>query len=190
MACAMLNIALKEWSIVCDLMMEGRLSLLLRKGGIHEDRGPGEFRLEHPHFGLFPSWAHQKPQMVKEPFRRRVQVMEEPANITVAAIGQAERIWEVPSRTAFDRLDDLHCWTPEQIDMRFNYKPDHPLYLVAVRCALLPQPKTVVNDWSYGGCKSWVPLKPQDAIDPTGATPALDDETFAQIIDRVNRAFT
>ncbi len=185
----MLNVALKEWSIVCDLLSEGKLALLLRKGGIHEDHGPGEFRLEHPQFGLFPSWAHQKPEMIKEEFRSRVRVIPEPAEIPIHAIGQAVKIWEVPSREAIDKLYDMHCWTTAQIDMRFNYKPDHPLYLMAVRCSMLATPRTLVNDWQYGGCKSWVPLKDADALEDAGARPAMSDGEFAKVLARVDEVF-
>lgn len=184
----MLHVALKEWSVVCDLLMEGRLAILLRKGGIHEDRGPGEFRLEHDRFALFPSWAHQKPEMIKPPFRDRVRVMQEPAEIPIGAMAAVGKIWQVPGRTAFDKLDDLHCWTRQQVDMRFDYKPDHPLYLVAVRCYPLAEPKNIPNHWSYGGCKSWVPLQERDVIDDAGARPVIGDEAFAAIIRRVDEA--
>ena len=184
----MIRVALKEWSIVCDLLLEGQLSILLRKGGIHEEGGPGEFRLEHPRFALFPSWAHQKPEMIKLQLRDRVRVLPEPAQVTFHAIADAARIWQVPSRTAFDQLDDLHCWSAAQIDMRFNYKPDKPLYLVAVRCHRLARPQTIDNDWSYGGCKSWVPLKESDAVDDSGATPALSDAQFDALIHRIDES--
>ncbi|MBI1367874.1 MAG: DUF1802 family protein [Planctomycetes bacterium] len=185
----MIHVALKEWSIVCDLLTEGKLTLLLRKGGIHEDEGPGVFRLEHPKFVLYPSWAHQKPMMIKPAYRERVKVMDEPAAIPFHAVGEAAKIWEVPSRAAFDALDDLHCWTSEQIDMRFNYKPDHPLYLVAVRVSKLDTPRSVVNDWKYGGCKSWVPLNAGDEVDETQAKPAMSDADFAAVVARVDGAF-
>lgn len=185
----MIHVALKEWSIICDLLMEGSLALLLRKGGIHEDHGPGVFRLEHPRFALFPSYLHQKPHMIKPALRERVRVLEEPAEVELRAIGSAEKIWEVPSRKAMDELDDLHPWSADHIDMRFNYKPDHPLYVVAVRCARLREPRRVVNDWTYGGCKSWVPLKEQDAVDEAGATPAMSDEAFGRMIERIDRTF-
>ena len=186
----MLKIALKEWSIVCDLLLSGELALLLRKGGIHEDEGPGEFRLTHPRFALFPAWEHQKPHMIKPAYRDRVEALEEPADVPIRGIGQAIKIWEVPDRAAFDLLDDLHPWAEPQIDMRFNYKPDHPLYLVAVRAARLPEPVVVPNTWEYGGCKSWVPLRDEDVIDDSQAMPALDDEAFARVISRVDEAFT
>lgn len=184
----MLNVALKEWSIVCDLLIEGKLAVLLRKGGIHEDEGPGIFRLEHPRFALWPSWLHQKPEMIKDAHRPRVKVMEEPAAIPIAAMGEAVKIWEVPSRQAFDRIEDLHCWTKPQIDMRFDYKPDHPLYLVAVRAYGLQKPRQISNDWQYGGCRSWVPLKSHDELDDTDAVPAMKDAQFNAILERIDIA--
>ncbi len=186
----MLDTALKEWSIVCDLLLSGELSLLLRKGGIHEPAGPGVFELEHPRFLLYPSYVHQKPQMIKPALRDRVNVLDqEPAEITFQGLGMAEKIWHVPSRKAFDQLDDLHCWSPAQIDMRFNYKPDRPLYLVAVRAYRLPNPHTVKNHAEYSGCRSWVALRPGDAVDDTDATPVIDGHHFDQLIVRIEQAF-
>src|SRR5690606_6397811 len=95
----MLDIALKEWAVICELLLTGELAILLRKGGIHERGGPGVFELEHPRFVLYPSWAHQKPGMLKPPFAQRVEVMtQEPAQVTFEGIGEAARIWKVPSR--------------------------------------------------------------------------------------------
>ena len=41
----MLNVALKEWAIICDRLVAGDQAILLRKGGIDEADGPGRFRL-------------------------------------------------------------------------------------------------------------------------------------------------
>lgn len=183
----MLAIALKEWSIVCDLLLDGQLALLLRKGGIAESGGPGVFELQHRRFVLFPSWAHQKPQMIKSPYRPRVQVLDEPDQITFRGLGDAAKIWRVTSRQAFDGLDDLHCWTPQQIDLRFSYKPQRALYLLAVRVYRLAEAKTVENDRQYAGCRSWVPLKDSDQVNETGAIPVLDDAVFEAIVARVDQ---
>jgi hypothetical protein len=184
----MLDVALKEWAVVCDLLLTGRLTILLRKGGIHEAKGPGVFELEHPRFALYRTWAHQRPEMLKPEFQAHVATRSEPATITLDGIGEAVRIWRVPSRAAFDRLDDLHCWSVQQIDMRFDYKPDRPLYLMAVRARRLASPRTIANHAEYAGCRSWVPLRPGDGVDETGASPALDDAHFAALIDRVDDA--
>lgn len=185
----MLEVALKEWAVVCDLLLEGHLALLLRKGGIHESGGAGKFEVRYTRFALYPSWEHQRPAMLKPAYQPRVAVLEEPARITFKGFGEVAKIWRVPDRGTFDLFDDLHCWASAQIDMRFNYKPDRPLYLVAVRAFLLREPKTVSNLRQYGGCRSWVPLRSEDAIDESGATPVLDEATFSAITSRVEQAF-
>ncbi|MEZ6190855.1 MAG: DUF1802 family protein [Phycisphaerales bacterium] len=147
------------------------------------------FELEHPRFLLYPSYVHQKPAMLKPAFRERVELLEtEPGEITFRGLGEAAKIWQVPSRDAFDQLDGLHCWSPAQIDMRFDYKPDRPLYLMAVRACRLAQPRTINNHAEYAGCKSWVALRPGDVVDDNGATPVIADKDFAAILNQVDKA--
>ncbi len=184
----MIDIGLKEWAIVCDLLLEGSLAILLRKGGIHELGGPGVFELEHPRFVLFPSWAHQRPEMIKEAIRPRVQVLAEPAEVPLPGVGHAAKIWQIPGREAFDTLEDLHPWTAAQVDMRFNYKPQNPIYVMAVRAWRLPETKVVTNYPEYAGCKSWVPFRPEDEVDDSRLIPAMSDEAFGRIVQRVEDA--
>ncbi|MEX0655217.1 MAG: DUF1802 family protein [Phycisphaeraceae bacterium] len=185
----MLDVALKEWAVVCDLLLEGRLTLLLRKGGIHERGGVAVFELEHPRFALFPAWLHQVPNRMKPAYRERVvRRREEPVEVTLQGMAEATHIWQVPSREAFDALDDLHVWSKPQIDMRFNYKPERPLYLVAVRVSRLAAPKTIVNRPAYAGCKSWVPLEAGDAVDEGGAAAVVDEGAYGRVVARVERA--
>ena len=186
----MLDVALKEWAVVCELLLEGELTVLLRKGGIHERGGAGVFELEHPRFVLFPAWLHQVPNRMKPRHRQRVErFRQEPAQVTLRGVGEVDNIWPVPSREAFDELDDLHCWSRPQIDMRFRYKPDRPLYLMAVRMHRLKEPKTVVNREAYAGCRSWVPLAAEDAVDERDMEPVLAAEVFAWVVDRISRTF-
>jgi len=185
----MIDIALKEWAVVCDLLLEGGQTILLRKGGIHETAGPGKFEIEHRRFLLFPSWLHQKPAALKPALRDRVTIFgQEPAEFSFRGLGEVGGVWRVKDRVSFDQLDDLHGYAPAQIDMRFAYKPENPLYLVAVRAYRLRQPVTVKNGPEYGGCRSWVPLAPSDAVDDAGAVPVLEAAAFAGIVARINKA--
>ncbi|MCG8512473.1 MAG: DUF1802 family protein, partial [Rhodospirillales bacterium] len=174
----MLDIALKEWAVVCDLLAQGKLAMLLRKGGIAEDDGPGRFRLEHNRFALYPAWEHQKPEMIKPSWvNGQVERYDrEPDELTLQAWAEIGGIWQVPSREAFDELDDLHCWQREQIEMRFNYKPERSLYLLALRVHRLAEVKTIPSRQVYWGCRSWVPLVDEDQIDEGGATLAMRDD--------------
>lgn len=184
----MIDIALKEWSCVCDLLVEGKACLLLRKGGVHEDGGPGRFKLEHERFALFPAWEHETLEWIKPGLRPdRGPIEEEPNHITIRGYAEVAGIWEVPSRAAFDQLDDLHPWLPPQVDMRFNYKPDRPLYAMLVRAQRFEQPKVIPNRPEFAGCKSWVPLEGDDGACETGGVAAMDAGEMDVVLDRVVR---
>ena len=58
-----MNVAFKEWSIICDTLGCGNQSLILRKGGIHE--GKKGFRFEHEKFALFPTRFHEQEERVR-----------------------------------------------------------------------------------------------------------------------------
>lgn len=190
----MIDIALKEWACVCDLLVEGKACLLLRKGGVHEDGGPARFKLEHDRFALFPAWEHETLEWIKPELRpSRGPITEEPDTIELKGYAEVYGIWELPSakdggREAFDQLDDLHPWLPPQIDMRFNYKPDRPLYAMLVRAYRFDQPKVIPNRRAFAGCKSWVPLTAGDRINSSASYSAIEAaeiETLRQRIETV-----
>jgi len=184
----MLDIALKEWACVCDFLAQGRQAIVLRKGGIHEADGPGVFKLEHDRFAMFPAWEHQKPDWLKPAWQQGVEELQEPAQLPLSCWASVAKVWPVPSREAFDTLDDLHGWDTPQIDMRFSYKPDRPLYLIALRVHRLHTPMLIDNHSAYSGCVSWVPLRDRDVIDEAKATPAIADDAFEAILARCDQA--
>jgi hypothetical protein len=56
---------LKEWAIVCEAMGRGEQSVILRKGGLVEDRAGFAFR--HSKFFLFPTFFHEQIDKVRVP---------------------------------------------------------------------------------------------------------------------------
>ena len=184
-----LQVALKEWAVVCDALRTGRQMILLRKGGIIEDTG--KFVVEHRAFLLFPTYLHQNAAMLKSDARAAVEPRDaEPTEIVLRAAAIVSDIVQLSAQQQMDALDDEHVWTSDLIDMRFNYKPRNPLYLLILRGYQLPAPITIPNTPDYAGCKSWVPL--DSPIATTPSTPALDDARFEQrrasILDRIGRS--
>jgi hypothetical protein len=187
----MLRVALKEWSIIVDRLLAGDQAILLRKGGIEETAGPGRFRLATPRFALFPAWLHQQPDRIKPQWRDQVEIFTtEPAEITIRGLGEVNHIWQVPTRESLDALDDFHGWTAAQLDQRWNYKPNQPLYLLAIRAYNLQHPKTITNNPTYAGCKSWVELEPEDAIDDQDATPSMGDSEFSEVATQIETSLS
>jgi hypothetical protein len=170
-----LDVALKEWQVVCHALESGRQIVLLRKGGIFEaKRG---FDVKHREFLLFPTYLHQQRGMIKSEAIGDLQIRaDEPAQVHLSACGVVTDILRVENRGQIDRLEAQHIWTAPLIDMRFNYKPKNPLYLLLVRAYRLARPVIIDNTPAYAGCISWVPL---DApIDIAGATAALNDAAY------------
>jgi len=176
-----LKVALKEWDVVCRALGEGRQMLLLRKGGISE--GIGGFEIEHRQFFLFPTFLHQKLDMLKPAEQAKmVARTDEPEDITLSYAGEIVDILQLRSREQMDRLEAEHIWAPPLLDMRFNYKPKNPLYLLTVRAYRLASPVTIRNTPDYAGCKSWVPLEKAIEFE---ASPVMDDAAFAARRDRI-----
>jgi len=170
-----LQIALKEWASVCHALETGRQMILLRKGGIYE--AAGEFELENPQFLLFPTYLHQNLKMLKPEAHKGFEpVGAEPSEVRVSAAGVVSDIIQLRSRQQMDSIEEEHVWTSPLIDMRFNYKPQNPLYLMLVRIYRLPQPIVVANTVAYAGCKSWVPL--DQPMETGNAMPVLDDVRY------------
>jgi hypothetical protein len=183
---AALKVALKEWASVCGALERGRQMILLRKGGIYE--AAGEFEIEHRRFVLFPTYLHQNLQMLKPGDQGDFEPAKaEPEQILISAAAEITDIVQLKNRGQMDPLEPEHVWTPPLIDMRFNYRPENPLYLLLVRTYRLVKPVTIQNTLAYAGCKSWVPLN--EAIQIVGATPAIAEEAFESrrrsILERV-----
>lgn len=180
-----LPIALKEWAVVCRALETGRQMLLLRKGGIYE--AAGEFELENRRFVLFPTFLHQNLKMLKDEAHAGFEPRgAEPERITLSAAGEVTDIVQLKSRAQMDALHAEHVWAPPLIDMRFDYKPANPLYLLLVRTYRLQEAITVDNTPAYAGCKSWVPL--ERPIYTSGATPVITDDEYGARRERIRES--
>ena len=183
---ASLDVGLKEWATVVYALSVGRQVVLLRKGGILEQSVKNRFSITHDRFVLFPTHLHQTRSQLKAevPFE---PAAAEPDAVRLSVAGVVTDIVRVRDRPQIDRLDDSHVWTSALLDVRFNYKPQNPLYLVLVRAYRLAAETVLPNTPAFAGCKSWVPLgRPVDTAD---AVPALDDAAYAAhrqaVLDRL-----
>jgi hypothetical protein len=170
-----LDVALKEWATVVGALESGKQIMLLRKGGILEQGPKRQFEMTHQQFLLFPTYLHQSRGELK-PAVEFLPASAEPQEVRMTAAGVVSDIIKVESRQQIDRLDDEHIWTSLLIDMRFNYKPANPLYLVLVRIYRLHEPVVLANTAAFAGCKSWVPL--DETIATGDAMAVLDDVRY------------
>src|SRR3954449_9255456 len=87
------GIAFKEWAGVCDALLEGRQSLIVRKGGIAE--GPRGFAPEHEAFWLYPTHVHEAEHGLRGAAAPSPPVGEPPGTILLRALGVVESIASV-----------------------------------------------------------------------------------------------
>ena len=139
----------------------------------------------HRQFLLFPTYLHQNLEMLKpEAHVGFSPASGEPDQITIRSAAEVTDIIRLTDRKQMDALDAEHIWTQPLIDMRYNYRPKNPLYLLLVRAYTLASPATIQNTPEYAGCKSWVPL--EHPVDCMGATPAIGDQPFITRRERIH----
>lgn len=173
------TVALKEWAAIEDALAGGRVSVLVRKGGIYEKRG--DFQVEHRGFWIFPTGWHQNERELRDAFRGHLgDTPRFPERaIPLRVFCTVEAHWKVDDLAALERLGDLQPFSSETLKSRFEYRGKPYLHVILVRAHALPAPLAIPNTAAYEGCVSWVAL---DAPVPTpAAAPVLDDAAFAEV---------
>jgi hypothetical protein len=176
------QLALKEWAIAIEALVAGKMVLLLRKGGIREAR----FAIDRPEFWLYPTYEHQKPELLKADYANRVVSVESgwhPTTVPIQARARVTHEFELMEQSQLDALLPFHIWNEQFAEMRLKWKPRSPLTVVLLRVFRLMQPVEIAFDSSYGGCKSWLNL--QEQLDRSALVPVLTDEDYDAIVRQI-----
>lgn len=181
------TLALKEWGAVAHALLDGRQTLLLRKGGIHEKAftiaGDGGFV-------LFPTVAHSHRERVRPEHadllpRGEADVTD--GALTVRCGVEIVAAIEVAHPDRLPEVADLHIWTDASIrEDRVAFRPRHPLHALVVRAVALPAPVTVPRTDAHGGCRSWLDLP--ELWDGRSGSPVHGAARLAADADRVRAA--
>jgi hypothetical protein len=158
--------ALKEWGAAAAALLDGRQTLLLRKGGIHEKHfrvtAPGAEQQGGQGFLLFPTVAHSHAERVRPEHRDMLEIGAgdvRDGDFTVRCGLTQVAVVEVRRPDGLAEVEDLHIWTPESVHTdRLAFRPRHALQAMVVRAFELPEPVTLQRMEEYGGCRSWLDL--------------------------------
>ncbi len=171
------NTAFKEWAVVVEALAGAEQILILRKGGIHEQRG--EFRMEHRQFWLFPTQFHEAEQSVipsKRPAVRDIAAAAQRDAVDIQFFAEVTDIHRLTDFAAVKQLQGRHIWTENILQQRFDFGREPGLHALVVRVARAPEPVRLPVRESYGGCKSWIEL--ERALPTHNLTPVIDDAEF------------
>lgn len=184
------TVALKEWASAVEALAQGKQIILMRKGGIVEETR--DFQLASPTFVLYPTYEHQREQLLKPEHRELVRgtigAGHPTGDFNVSLYAEVTDDLEIVDQMTMDKLRDLHIWTDDFTAERLRWKRIKPLHVLLVRAYALPKPVAVAYADSYGGCKSWVRLERDIAT--SGLKPVLDDSTYAVMRQNVLDALT
>ena len=173
--------ALKEWSAAVHAMLDGRQTVLLRKGGIHEKR----FDVAAREFVFFPTVAHEHAERVRPEHRDLLAAAEHDSTADEIVVRSGATVVAAVAVNRPDGLDDLldtHIWTSASVRSdRLDFRPKHRLTVLVVQARRLAEPLRLARDPVYAGCKSWVDLP----VSPDWSDPVHDDATLAAIAERV-----
>ena len=180
--------AFKEWAIVVDALETGAQTIILRKGGIAE--GKGGFQIDYRSFWLFPTQFHQQGELVEKNAQKKYEgtAKDLPPEgiIRISSFAEVVAAYNIQNSQQIEKLEGLHIWKNKVIRERFDWGKRKDIHALAVRTYKIPNPIEIPLIDSYGGCKSWIELKPDIPI--KGANPALDETAFTKVSELFHQA--
>jgi len=177
--------ALKEWPVTIDSLLAGQQILLLRKGGIHEQREG--FKVEHRDFFLFPSHLHESPKALHPsfPLTRDKPNSSKAPSVVLDTFARVQELIPISNVEVLRGLDGLHTLNWTTVEQRFWYRNRPGLNLLLLRVYSLPAPHQIQNLEKYDGCVSWVEL--EQALSVTDAQPVLAGGVFEDQVQTIRR---
>lgn len=176
--------ALKEWGAAVHALLDGRQTVLLRKGGIHEKR----FDLAAGEFLLFPTVAHSHAERLRPEHR---ELLEHAADSTEDAVllragAKVIAAVEVNRPEAIGEISGLHIWTEESVRAdRLDFRPKRKLTVLVVQARALTEPVRLPRRAEYAGCSSWVQVPvPETSF----AAPVHDLDVLTAVAERVRNS--
>ncbi len=195
-------IAFKEWAVTVRALAEGEQLLTLRKGGIREPEK--HFRIEHERFFLYPTFDHQRNDLVRDSHRPELRrALEEgvwadgeppphallrdggipqPDRVRIRAWTEVAAHFTIADPRCVEALAPFYVWTTDYAEKRLAWKRRHPLHVLLLRTYRIPRPVTVKVREEYGGCRSWLDLHREL---PFEGTPVLSDDEFDRAAEEI-----
>jgi hypothetical protein len=173
------RVAFKEWAVTVRALAAGQQIVLVRKGGIREEGR--EFRVEEPRFLLYPTYEHQRADLLQAPYRADLDAVlaAPPPAGTVRLDHWAEvtDVYQTLEAADVEALAPHFIWTTSYAEERLRWRPKKPLYVLLLRVYRLAGTHEIPVLPGYLGCKSWVEL--EQPISLEGMTPVLNDAAYA-----------
>ncbi|MFB0842550.1 DUF1802 family protein [Paenibacillus oleatilyticus] len=180
-------VGLKEWAVAVEALKQGEQILIMRKGGIREETR--DFQVESESFYLYPTYEHQRKELIKPAFAERVDERAPEWSGKQAEIGCYVELAEdilIETEEQLAKLKPFHLWTDRLAEERLKWKRAKPLHVMVLRVYALDEPVRIPVLDEYNGCKSWIGLP--ESLHGAPRRPVLTDEAFAIEANRIREA--
>ncbi|MEN9469084.1 MAG: hypothetical protein RL630_817 [Verrucomicrobiota bacterium] len=160
-----MNMAFKEWAVVCEALGSGRQSVILRKGGIAEGRNG--FAFLHREFFLFPTRFHET--LEKTTLQPGFALpAEREGEVEIRFVAKMEWTCFLSDPEQLAALSDFHILRREVIEERFRFGKPPGLHVGFARIYRMSSPWFIPMEKRFGGCRSWVelPASPEVSMEP------------------------
>ncbi len=174
--------ALKEWAIAVEALSAGKTIILLRKGGIRE----AGFKIKYPLVWLYPTYEHQKPELLKPEYASAVTAVESgwhPLTVEINSCAEVTDVLPVSNPSQIAALQPYHIWHERMVSERLKWKPQQPIMVLLLRVHRLASSLTIPYNDAYGGCKSWIDLTEPLAMDRL--TPVIESGKYEQQVQEI-----
>jgi len=200
-------IAFKEWAVTVRALAEGEQLLTVRRG-TQQPQPDRPFRIAHERFFLYPTFDHQRGDLVREShqpeLRRALEEgvwsegepplhsfisgapLQQPDRVRIRAWAEVTDHFTVVDPRCIDALSPFYVWTPDYAERRLGWRGRQPLHVLLLRTYRIPRPVTVKVKEEYAGPTPWVQLQREL---PFEGTPVLSDAEFDRASEEI-RAIT
>ena len=178
--------ALKEWNVAVNALEAGKIIMLLRKGGISEENN--RFTVEHNQVLLYPTFEHQKPDLLKSEYSSQVEPVPSgwhPETVKISSFADITDILPVKDKSIIEGLFPYHIWNEDFVSDRLKFKPSQPLFVLLLKTYKLPQIIEITYRPEYGGCRSWIDLK--IPINISEISPVLSQSKYLEKVAEISR---
>lgn len=190
-------IAYKEWAVTVRALSEGEQLLTVQKGDTDNPDSPPD--IEHERFFLFPTFDHQRNDLVRESHHSELdRALEEgvwpdeeppawallqdggipqPDRVRVRAWAEVTGSIRADAPHALDSLSPFHVWTGDYARKRLGWQSSEPLHVLLLRVHRIPRPVTVKVREEHRGLDRWIEF---DRDLPFEGTPVMADSEFVR----------
>jgi hypothetical protein len=165
-----MNMAFKEWAVVCEALGSGRQSVILRKGGIAEGRAG--FAFLHREFFLFPTRFHETLEKTTLPPGFALPAERE-GEVEIRFTAKIEWTVFLSDSEQLGGLSGFHIQRREVVEERFRFGEPTGIHVGFARIYRMSSPWILPMEKRFGGCRSWVELPATPVV---SIEPVLSDE--------------